>query len=154
MKVALAIIFSVLFFSQSYAARTKILIYINNNDPLHHIGILIDDEKEAYQLERWFKGEKKHQKINPNRCFASVLVLKFTVDTTYNDGMGAPDPLGPAAAAASVDHDWSHMTWGLATDIALGPVTFTPAIYVQDSFDKSVNHEDEFYSTFSFTYRF
>ncbi len=81
-------------------------------------------------------------------------VLKFTVDTTYNDGMGLPDPLGPAVGAASVDHDWSHMTWGLATDIALGPVTFTPAIYVQDSFDSSVNHEDEFYSTFSFKYAF
>ena len=78
----------------------------------------------------------------PGQGDAEEQVLDFSFVTVYNDGY------------AGADHDWSHATWGISTDIAMGPVTFTPAIYWQASMDKTVNTQDEFYSTFNFKYAF
>jgi uncharacterized protein (TIGR02001 family) len=70
------------------------------------------------------------------------LPLTFSWDITYNDGQ------------CDVDHDWSHITWGLSSYIKFGPGGFTPAIYYQTSMDKSVNEEDEFWCSFSYTLNF
>jgi len=70
--------------------------------------------------------------------------LTFSWDITYNDGQGA-----------SVDHDWSHMTWCLSTsfeDTCNG--TLTPALYYQTSMDDSVNTEDEFWVGISYGFEF
>ena len=78
-------------------------------------------------------------------------VITFSWDITYNDGAGAigrSDRLNP-------DHDWSHMTWGLATEIA-APFggTFRPGIYYQTSMEDTVNPEDEFWTGLSYTLSF
>ncbi len=75
-------------------------------------------------------------------------VLNLITDLTYNDGYGARYG-GPTA-----DHDWSHMTFGIATDVAVGELTFTPAVYYQISMDKSVNNDDEFWASFGLSYKF
>jgi long-subunit fatty acid transport protein len=65
----------------------------------------------------------------------------------YNDGVGP--------AGQDVDHDWSNAVFGVSTDIDLDKnLTFTPGIYYQISMDKSVNDEDEFWSTFGLKYKF
>ncbi len=78
-------------------------------------------------------------------------VFTFSWDITYNDGAGATgrtDRLNP-------DHDWSHMTWGLSTEIAC-PFggTFRPGIYYQTSMEDTVNTEDEFWTGLSYTLSF
>jgi hypothetical protein len=72
--------------------------------------------------------------------------MTFTWDMTYNDGTGLGD--------GSVDHDWSHMVWGLSTAVDFGPGKFTPALYWQKSMDSSVNTEDEFWTTLSYSISF
>jgi hypothetical protein len=69
--------------------------------------------------------------------------FKFIWNITYNDGTG-PD----------VDHDWSHVLWGVSTAIECGPGTFTPAVYYQTSMDDSVNEENEFWAGLSYTVSF
>jgi peptidoglycan hydrolase CwlO-like protein len=75
-------------------------------------------------------------------------VFSLSWDITYNDGYAGSD----------VDHDWSHMTWAVGTDIMLGEDgkygSFTPAIYYQTSMDDSVNDEDEFWVGLSYSYTF
>ena len=78
----------------------------------------------------------------PGEGNAEKQVFDLSFAAVYNDGY------------AGADHDWSHATWGIGTNIAIGPVTFTPAIYYQATMDSSVNAEDEFYSTFNFKYAF
>ncbi len=78
-------------------------------------------------------------------------VFTFSWDITYNDGAGAtgrPDRLNP-------DHDWSHMTWGLSTEVAC-PFggTFRPGIYYQVSMEDTVNKQDEFWTGVSYTLSF
>jgi len=78
-------------------------------------------------------------------------VLTFSWDITYNDGAGVtgrPDVLNP-------DHDWSHMTWGVSTDIAC-PFggTFRPGLYYQTSMEDTVNSEDELWTGLSYTLSF
>jgi hypothetical protein len=72
------------------------------------------------------------------------LPLTFSWDITYNDGQ----------CGADIDHDWSHITWGLSSGMEFGPGSFTPAVYYQTSMDKSVNEEDEFWCSFSYTLNF
>jgi hypothetical protein len=71
------------------------------------------------------------------------LPLTFSWDITYNDGQGS-----------GVSHDWSHITWGLSTNLDIGPGTFTPAIYYQTTMDESINDEDEFWTSFSYKLSF
>ena len=74
------------------------------------------------------------------------LPLKFTADAVYNDGTGGPN----------VDHDWSHLLWGLSTHFKcpLTGATITPGIWFQNSMDKSVNNEDELWGGLSYTLMF
>jgi hypothetical protein len=77
---------------------------------------------------------------------APELPMTFGWDIVFNDGTGGP----------SVDHDWSHMVWSLSTSMecpATG-ATLTPAIYFQNSFDDSVNTEDELWASLSYTFSF
>lgn len=78
--------------------------------------------------------------------------LSFTWDITYNDGTGSG--IGAFPTGSAVDHDWSHMLWGVSTAIECGPGTFTPAVYYQISMDDSVNDEDEFWAGLSYTVSF
>lgn len=74
------------------------------------------------------------------------LPLSFTWDIVYNDGTGG----------SAVDHDWSHMVFGLSTAIDC-PVTsgkIVPAIYWQNSFEDTVNENDELWAGISFSMDF
>lgn len=72
--------------------------------------------------------------------------MTFSWDIVYNDGVGA----------STVDHDWSHMLWGLKTQFAC-PMTgakVTPAVYFQNSFDSSVNEKDHLFAGLSYSLSF
>ncbi|MEN8126469.1 MAG: hypothetical protein ABFR90_01555 [Planctomycetota bacterium] len=72
--------------------------------------------------------------------------LTFSWDIVYNDGTGGQ----------SVEHDLSHMVWGLGTSLTC-PVTgatITPTLYFQNSFEDSVNSEDELWLNLSFAFKF
>lgn len=77
---------------------------------------------------------------------APELPLSFTWDIVYNDGTGG----------SSVDHDWSHMVWGLSTSMTCPATggTLKPGIYFQNSFDSSVNDEDELWAGISYSFSF
>ncbi len=71
--------------------------------------------------------------------------VTFTADLVYNDG----------AFVDGVDHDWSHVVWGLSTsfDCPTGGV-ITPAIYYQTSMEDTVNPEDELWTGISYSLSF
>ena len=71
-------------------------------------------------------------------------VFKLSAAAVYNDGAGG----------ATVDHDWSHILWGVSTSIEAGPGAFTPAVYYQTSMDDSVNTQDEFWAGLSYAIKF
>ena len=77
---------------------------------------------------------------------APELPMTFSWDLVYNDGVGAD----------SVDHDWSHMLWGLKTNFKcpMTGATVTPAVYFQNSMEESVNNEDELFAGLSYTLSF
>ncbi len=77
---------------------------------------------------------------------APELPMTFGWDIVYNDGTGAD----------AVDSDWSHMVWSLSTSMTC-PMTgasVTPAIYYQNSFEDTVNTEDEFWASISYSFNF
>lgn len=77
------------------------------------------------------------------------LPLTFSWDIVYNDGVG---DLG----ARDVDQDWSHMVWGLSTKMTC-PVTgakIVPGVFFQNSFEDSVNEEDELWGSISYSFSF
>ncbi len=81
-------------------------------------------------------------------------ILTFSADIVYNDGAGvAGTTNGPMAT--DVAHDWSHIVWGLTTEVdcSFGG-KFRPGIYYQTSMEKSVNTEDEFWTGLSYTLSF
>ena len=71
-------------------------------------------------------------------------IISISAAAVYNDGY----------AGATVEHDWSHIVWGASTSIDYGPGTFTPAIYYQTSMDDTVNTENEFWTSMSYTISF
>ncbi len=75
-------------------------------------------------------------------------VLKLHSEVIFNDGV---DPRG-----IGVDHDWSNVVFGVATDFKLAEnVTFTPGLYHQITMDKSVNDDqDETWFTLGLKYSF
>jgi hypothetical protein len=75
---------------------------------------------------------------------SSTQVLHLSAAAVYNDGF----------AGATVDHDWSHILWGVSTSMELGPGSFAPALYYQTSMDDSVNTEDEFWTSLSYKMTF
>ncbi len=77
---------------------------------------------------------------------APELPMTFGWDIVYNDGTGAD----------AVDHDWSHMVWSLSTTTTC-PMTgakVTPAVYYQNSFEDTVNTEDELWASLTFSFSF
>ena len=76
-------------------------------------------------------------------------VFNLSAAAVYNDGAGGNPKTGAVA-----DHDWSHILWGVSTEIEAGPGTFTPAVYYQTSMDDSVNPEDEFWAGLSYAIPF
>jgi hypothetical protein len=69
--------------------------------------------------------------------------IRLSADAVYNDGMGGP----------GVDQDWSHVNWGVQTDIAVNDkTTITPGIVYQTTMDKSVNRSDEWWAFVSLTF--
>lgn len=82
---------------------------------------------------------------------APEVPLNFLWDIVYNDGAGAIP-----AAGVDPDNDWSHMVWGLSTslDCPMTGGTIVPAIYFQNSFDDSVNNEDELWGGVSYSITF
>ncbi len=67
--------------------------------------------------------------------------LDFSAETWYNDGQFGAEPA------------WSHAQYGVATTIALpGGLELTPGVYYQDSWEDTVNEEDEWWTTLSLTY--
>ena len=75
-------------------------------------------------------------------------VLRLHSELVYNDGVG---PVGN-----DVDHDWSNVVFGVATDFDLGHnITLTPAVYHQITMEKTVNDDkDETWVTVGAKYEF
>jgi hypothetical protein len=71
-------------------------------------------------------------------------VISLSAAATYNDG----------TYGAGIDHDWSHILWGVSTEIEMPYGTLTPALYYQTSMDDSVNTEDEFWVGVSYGFSF
>lgn len=72
------------------------------------------------------------------------LPLTFSWDLVFNDG------------ASYSDHDWSHMVWGLKSQMTC-PMTgakIVPGVYFQNSFEDTVNTSDEFWATVSYSLTF
>jgi len=79
-------------------------------------------------------------------------VFTFSWDITYNDGAGQ---MYPAPGRGKVEHDWSHMTWGVTTDIAAPwGGSFRPGLYWQNSWEDSVNTQDELWLALSYSLSF
>ena len=80
-------------------------------------------------------------------------VIHLSAQAVYNDGVGpAPHHFKDGD---NVDHDWSHAVFGATTDF---PITksfvFIPGVYYQNSWDESVNSQDEFWVSLSLRYLF
>lgn len=77
---------------------------------------------------------------------APELPMTFLWDIVYNDGTGNK----------TIDHDWSHMVWGLSTAMTcpMTGATVTPAVYYQNSFESTVNNGDELWASLSYTLGF
>lgn len=75
-------------------------------------------------------------------------VLNLHAELVFNDGVG---PSGQ-----NVDHDWSHVVFGVSTDIDLGHnFALTPAVYYQIRMERSLNGDhSDLWATFSAKYRF
>lgn len=86
---------------------------------------------------------------------APELPMSFTWDIVYNGGAAA-QTVAPKYQGSGVDHDWSHMVFGLATEIQCPWTggTFVPAVYWQNSFEDTVNNSDELWAGLSFAMEF
>ncbi|MHC4552372.1 MAG: hypothetical protein ACYSUT_06350 [Planctomycetota bacterium] len=75
---------------------------------------------------------------------APELPMTASWDVVYNDGVGG------------VDHDWSHMVFGLATAYECEKTggTFTPGIYYQCSWEDDINTSDELWAALSYSLTF
>jgi hypothetical protein len=70
--------------------------------------------------------------------------FKLCGDVTYNDGYGG----------VAIEHDWSHATFRMSTNLVMENWTFTPSLNYQISMDDSVNNENELWFGITTTYRF
>jgi len=70
--------------------------------------------------------------------------FRLSGDITYNDGF----------AGHTIDHDWSHVVFGISTNFNKGGLAVTPSLNYQISMDDSVNTENELWCSVSATYRF
>lgn len=86
-------------------------------------------------------------------------IIDLSWDITYNGSAGVPGTLNKSTGVitpSDVDHDWSHMTFGASTAIALpGQIgTVTPGVFYQVSMDDSVNDDDELWTGISYSLNF
>lgn len=73
--------------------------------------------------------------------------LDWHAEFVYNDGV--------APTGANVDHDWSNMVLGATTAYDINSnISITPGLFYQCSFDKSVNTENQLWTTLSLTCKF
>ncbi len=82
--------------------------------------------------------------------------VKLSAEIVYNDGF-APGSAGKSGLVngKTVDHDWSHAVFGIATDYKLqNNLVFTPGLYYQASMDDSVNSSDEYWVSLGMKYLF
>lgn len=70
--------------------------------------------------------------------------LTMYVETFYNDG----------AQAAEVDPGWSHLETGVTSTFKWREIGFTPGFHYQWSWKDTVNKKNEFWFTFSVSYKF
>jgi len=71
--------------------------------------------------------------------------LNLSAEIAYRDGLGG----------GSVDHDWSHSTFGISTKLKItDKLSFVPALYHQISMDDSVCERDLTYCILSMKYKF
>ena len=68
--------------------------------------------------------------------------LSMFTDINYNDGLFGSD------------HDWSHVSFGISTSLAIKSITITPSINYQLSMDDSVNPENELYGGVTLAFSF
>ena len=74
-------------------------------------------------------------------------ILNLHSEFVYNDGVS---PIG-----TNVDQDWSNAVFGISTVFDLGNnLSLTPGFYYQDSWDDSVNTEDEYWASVNMAYKF
>jgi len=74
----------------------------------------------------------------PNRPDQTI---RLSTDMTYNGGVGRRDI---DSLSRDVDNDWTHVNWGIQTDIGLNnTATLTPGFRYQTTMDKSINKSDE-----------
>jgi len=75
-------------------------------------------------------------------------VFNLSAETIFNDGVG---PQGE-----NVDHDWSHVVFGVSTGIDLAEgLVLTPGVYHQITMEQTVNEDkDETWVNLSLTYNF
>lgn len=78
-------------------------------------------------------------------------MLHLSAELVYNDGAGIGNRF---ARGGSVDHDWSHILWGVSTSVDLPYGSLTPAVYYQTSMEDSVNSEDELWVGISYGFSF
>jgi hypothetical protein len=72
-------------------------------------------------------------------------ILNLSAHTIYNDSTGGDN----------VDHDWSHMVYGISTSFDLGNnLALTPGFYVQQSWEDTVNTSDEYWVSLGLSYSF
>jgi uncharacterized protein (TIGR02001 family) len=85
---------------------------------------------------------------------APEIPLNVTWDIVYNGGTGAPTEAG--YAVGDVVHDWSHQVFGLSTvlDCPGTDGKIVPAIYWQNSFEDTVNENNELWAGLSFALDF
>ena len=77
-------------------------------------------------------------------------------EVTYNGNTwGVLNTPAGATSSTDVDHDWSHVLFGVSTDFEITEdLVFTPVLYYQLSMDDSVNDSDETWASLSVAYKF
>ncbi len=74
-----------------------------------------------------------------------TLPLRVDWSIAYRDGLGG----------GAVDHDWTHSTIGLSTEIKITEyISVNPGLYYQVSMDDSVNDKDQVYGAITARLRF
>lgn len=96
--------------------------------------------------DEWLSGWVHQPGVSYSLPIGNAWFPEQTLDLgwsiSYNDGMYGSDS------------GWSHMTFSVSTEIAYRGIGFVPALYYQESFEDTVNDEDEWYGTFSLSYSF
>lgn len=82
--------------------------------------------------------------------------VRLISELVYNGGVAPGSAAGKNGyLTRGVDHDWSHVVFGVETDYRLSStLSLTPGLYFQSSMDSSVNGSDEYWAALSLKYTF